>query len=123
VALSIDPREAEAVEVVVATSGSAGGATRWLVRLDQKKGTAAFGKKVGSGDFEPAGTPIPLRKKRPYVLVAYERAGDRLTAWFEAEELGGTSAAGLATTELRVDGIGKPIRIERADITERIERK
>jgi serine/threonine protein kinase len=129
VALGIDPREARTVEVIVATDAPA--STRWVVLLDKgDKGTAVFGKRVGAGPIQPVGTAVHIptpeeltsASKRSYLTVGYERIGGALIAWFNAQELGRTGAAGLTMTEMRAESSG-PIRIDQADLTELHERK
>lgn len=131
VTVSLDPYDATVVDVVVATTdGPLASATRWLIRLDRtdkEKATASFGKQVGPyGTFERSGTAIPLpsateltaRERGRYLEVRYERFGGKLTASFDGKPLGAVPAAGLKTTELRLQASGGPIRIDAAAIEE-----
>ena len=132
VTLSLDPHTAAAVEVQVAvTDGPPASATRWLIRLDRKTGEASFGRRVGSGAFEPVGTPAAIptpaeltkQGRRPYLTVSYERVGGKLAAWFRDQPLGGTPDAGLKTTEFRVTATGGGVRIAEAALDELAEQK
>lgn len=132
VAIGLDPHEATTIDVVLATGGGPPAtAVQWLIRIDRANG-AAFGKRVGpSGAFEPVGgaVPVPTAEQRakdeqpPYLGVNYARAGGTLTASFNDRPLGGTPAAGLHTTELRLEVKGGRIRIESAVIEELAEEK
>jgi hypothetical protein len=109
------------VEVVVATSA----AGRWLVRLDAAG--VAFGRQDTGGTFEPVGAPIPYPPPKanqpPYRELKYERAGDRLAAWFDSVPLGQAPAGGLQTAEFRITVTGGPARIESAEAVELVEVK
>jgi hypothetical protein len=128
VLLTLDPHKATTVDVVIAT-GSA--ATKWLVRMDRQTGSVALGKQVNSGAFEPVGNAVPLptsqelasASKRPYLEVRYERTGDTLAAWFQGQHLGSIPAAGLRTTEFRVQATGGVIRIDYADLETLVEQE
>jgi len=130
VVLALDPYKATTVDVVIATTGPPATATRWLVRLDRQTGVA-FGKRVGSGAFEPLDNAVPLPtpqelvagSKRPYLEVRYERAGGTLTAWFQNQQLGSTPDTGLVTTEFRVQATGGAIRIDYAALESLVEQE
>jgi hypothetical protein len=128
VTLSLDPQKASPVEVQVAATDGTASVTRWLIRF--QAGSASFGKRVGSGAFEPVGVAVPApsaevrakQNKRPYLEFKYERAGGTLTAWFDGRPLGSTPDVGLKTTELRIQATGT-IRIDSAEIEELVEQK
>jgi hypothetical protein len=122
VVLALDCYKATTAEVVIATSDS----LRWLVRLDAKDGVA-FGKQAKGGAFEPVGTPIPFPAPKPnqppYLELQYERAGGTLAASFDRQPLGRAPAEGAKSTELRINAIGGPVRIESAEYIELVEAK
>ena len=124
--VGIDLHKATKADVIIATAdGPAPAATRWIVRLDRNAGVS-FGKCVGSGAFEATGTvafPPPKKDQPPYLELKYERSGGTLAAWFDNQPLGRTSDDGLKTTELRIDAIDGPIRIESADLVELLEQR
>ena len=127
--LTLDPYKATTVEVVIATTGGAS-PTRWLVRLARQTGVT-FGKRVGAGAFESVGNAVPLptpeelkaASKRPYLEVRYERAGGRLIAWFQNQQLASTPDTGLTTNEFRVQATGGAIRIDYAAIEALVEKE
>ena len=128
VTLRLDLHRAEAVEVVLAVGdGPPNAAPRWVVRADRQSG-ATFGKRASAGaEFEPLhpAVPLPARTdaKTPYLQVRYERAGGALAAWLGDQPLGRTAARDTKATDLRLNAVGGPIRIEAAYQTELIEQE
>jgi hypothetical protein len=129
VALEVDPWRASAVEVEIATT-TGPAPIQWVVRLDRGTG-ATFGKRTGSGPFEPSGPGVPLptaeeaaaQGRRSYFEVSYKRAGGVLAVWFRDRPLGRTPDAGLRTTELNLRAIGGAARLGDATFEELVERK
>ena len=131
VSLSLDPHEANTVDVVIATAEGTP-ATQWIVRIDRATG-AAFGKRAGpTGDFKALGAavPVPTSQQRAaaelprYLKLNYEHAGGVLAASFNGQSLGSVADAGvLRTTDLRIEVKGGPVRIESAGIEELVQAK
>jgi eukaryotic-like serine/threonine-protein kinase len=132
VTLNIDPYKADVVEVIVATSdGTAGPAEVWSVRLD-RKGGAAFGRRTGEGGAFvvtgktiaiPSAEELAAAARRSYLLLGYERAGGKLTAVFQGEQLGSTPDTGLRTTSVSVRVTGGVARIDAADLEELVKKE
>ena len=125
VVVGMDRHKASVVDSVIATAGDSPDATRWLVRIDARKGVA-FGKQVG-GVFEPVGETVPFPQPKegqtPYLELRYQRAGGALAAWFDTQYLGQAPAGDLRTNELRIEATGGPVRIEFAEFVELVEKR